>query len=271
MLNRKGIRSRFVETSLGKLHYYEVKGSGPRGTIVLQHGIASSGAAFAPLAGSLAKAFERIVILEASGHGLSDPPPAGLTPERFYEGFVQALDGAVPERFVLLGNSLGGAVTLRFATTRPERLRAAITCSPGGASTSHEEFRELLGSFQANTHKDAITFARRLYDTPPWHLPLSAAFIGGLLRRQPILDFFQSASASDLLDPASLKNIAAPLLFIWGKGERLLPTKHRDFFLEHLPKHTVFEFPERYGHVPQVEHPRDLAERIVRFVSVEFS
>ncbi len=271
MLNRRGIKSRFVETTLGKLHYYELTGTGPRGTIVLQHGIASSGAAFAQLAQSLAMAFERVVMIEAPGHGLSEAPQAGLTPDRFYEGFVQALDQVVPERFVLFGTSLGGAATLRFATTQPQRLRAAIACSPGGATTSHEEFRELLGSFRATTHREAITFARRLYDTPPWHLPVSAAFIGGLLRRQPILEFLQAASANDLLDPGALKRIAAPLLFIWGKGERLLPNKHRDFFLEHLPKHTVFEFPERYGHVPQVEHPHDLAERIVRFVSVEFT
>ncbi len=271
MLDRKGFRSRFAKTALGKSHYYELKGSGPRGTIVLQHGIASSGAAFAPLAGSLAKAFERVVILDAPGHGLSDAPAGGLTPEGFYQGVVQALDEVVPERFVLVGNSLGGAAALRFASTVPARLRATVVCSPGGAPTTDEDFQQLVRGFRAETHREAMAFARRLYHVAPWHLPVSAAFIGGLLRRPPIREFFKAVSSADMLEPGSLQSIAAPLLFIWGKGERLLPDTHREFFLEHLPKHAVFEFPERYGHVPQAEHPRDLAERIVRFVSVEFT
>jgi pimeloyl-ACP methyl ester carboxylesterase len=270
MLDRKGFRSRFAKTAAGRLHYFDLKGSGPRGTVVIQHGIASSGAAFARLAGSLAKAFGRVVVPDAPGHGLSDAPADGLTPDRFYEGVVHILDEVVPEPFVLVGNSLGGATALRFASTAPKRLRATVVCSPGGAASTDAEFRALVTGFRAETHREAILFARRLYHVPPWHLPVSAAFIGALLNRPPVREFFMAASSKDFLEPVTLQGIAGPLLFIWGKGERLLPTSHRDFFVEHLPKHTVFEFPERYGHVPQVEHPRDLAERIVRFVSVEF-
>ena len=48
-------------------------------------------------------------------------------------------------------------------------------------------------------------------------------------------------------------------------GNRLLPVTHLDYFVRHLPKHTVIEQPEGFGHCPHIDAPGRLAHRIVAF------
>jgi pimeloyl-ACP methyl ester carboxylesterase len=58
-----------------------------------------------------------------------------------------------------------------------------------------------------------------------------------------------------------------PILFWWGRSERLLPGSHLAWWKEHLPAHAVFERPEGVGHCPQLDAPARLADRIASFVA----
>jgi len=50
--------------------------------------------------------------------------------DRFVEDILELLDELGVERFVLIGQSLGSAITLRFASLFPERLRGMVLCNP---------------------------------------------------------------------------------------------------------------------------------------------
>ena len=57
-----------------------------------------------------------------------------------------------------------------------------------------------------------------------------------------------------------------PLLFLWGRSEKLLPASALRYFRAHLPAHAVIEEPVGFGHTPQLEVPGRLAERVLAFL-----
>lgn len=50
--------------------------------------------------------------------------------DRFVEDLLELCEAVDVERFVLIGQSLGSAITLRFASLFPERLRGIVLCNP---------------------------------------------------------------------------------------------------------------------------------------------
>src|SRR5262249_34573534 len=86
----------------------------------------------------------------------------------------------------------------------------------------------------------------------------SAPEVRGLLR---------ATSPADLLSPEHLAALRMPVLLLWGKGERILPRHHYEFFRRHLPSHAHIEEPEGLGHAPYLDDAGAVARRILAFTS----
>ena len=68
-----------------------------------------------------------------------------------------------------------------------------------------------------------------------------------------------------MVNERQLKGLAMPTMLIWGKSEKLLPYESIDYFRAHLPPHAEVHEVAGYGHMPQMERPRDVVKRIVKF------
>ena len=266
MLRASGFQLRTVGTRVATLRYLEhtapVNSVGP---VVFLHGIASSASSFGNVLGRLRGRARRVGALDAPGHGFSDEPRERLTPEVYFESVREALDAVIGESALIVGNSLGGAMALRYAAERPAKVRAVLACSPGGAPAAEGELDDLLGRFELRTRDDARGFIKRLYHRPPWYASLLADDVHYLLTRPPVRQFFEAITPGSFLKGDELAAIRAPALVIWGKGDRLLAPKDLAFFREHLPAGARFEEPDHFGHSPQLEWPIELAERVLRF------
>ncbi|MCB9642846.1 MAG: alpha/beta hydrolase [Myxococcales bacterium] len=265
-LHRSGVQSRYIETEHGTIHAYESEGQGDLPTIVLLHGISSSATSFGRLFGPLRKSHRRVIALDALGHGFSQVPKSPLHPELIFGGLHEALQVLCEEKFVLFGNSMGGAMALRFALDHSERLRALILSSPAGAYMDVEEFRDFLTQFSMEKRATAKAFVQKLYHRVPWY----GSFLVPALRQQflrpQILQFFHAAAPDQLFSPEELASLKPTTLFLWGESERLMRPEHLAYFEEHLPSNAIIERPEKVGHCPHIERPEDLAKRIVAFV-----
>lgn len=135
----------FVAVAGGRLHYRESRPSAEtRGTVVLIHGASS---AHADLLATLGPdlGHYRVVAFDRPGHGWSEriAGDAMADPARQASILMQGLDAIVPERFVLVAHSLGGAAASRIALDRPERLRGLVLLGavthpwPGGIAWYH--------------------------------------------------------------------------------------------------------------------------------------
>lgn len=111
---------------------YERVGAGPG--VLFTHGFAASSRMFSAQLAALAPTHAAIA-WDMRGHGASDYPgdPAAYSTPLVMEDIGALLDANGIERAVLVGHSVGGYLSLRFALLHPERVRALVVsnCAPG--------------------------------------------------------------------------------------------------------------------------------------------
>jgi pimeloyl-ACP methyl ester carboxylesterase len=106
-----------------RLHYDVHPGDGPY--LLLVHGFLSSRAQWLPNIGALS-AVARPVVVELWGHGRSPSPEDALayTPEAYGRQFEVIRQDLGVERWLVIGQSLGAAITLRYSLDYAERVIA---------------------------------------------------------------------------------------------------------------------------------------------------
>lgn len=220
--------------------------------IVLIHGFASDATSWAPLEASLKH--RPLIRIDLPGHGRS--------PKLRIDSFAdlvrevrRAFDGLGLEQAHLIGHSLGGAVSLALADTRPRSLSSLTLIAPAGLGPDING-RALAG----------ICAATRAESLAPWLRALVAnedlitdAYVRLAMagRAEPNLRAAQSALA-DVLFPdgvqafdlrAALDRVEIPTRVVWGKQDAIIPWKHA----LRAPGRVALHLFDGIGHMPQIE------------------
>jgi pimeloyl-ACP methyl ester carboxylesterase len=267
---RRTLVARGVSSSLARLggqpvHYYalEKRGAGP--PIVLIHGLAGSANGFYKLFFGLARRFRRVLAPDLPGHGFSPLPLHGPNSVRAQvDVLVEFLEKVAAEPCVVVGNSLGGAMAMTLAAEQPARVRALVLVSPAGARFTREQLVELERAMDIRTVEEARRFTRRLFHRVPLSMHLFAAELRKMYGIPPVKAAFADAKELGHLSPEVLAKIRTPTLLLWGGSDRLLPEQSVEYFRAHFSAARVEVVP-RFGHVPQMERPRELLSRILAF------
>jgi pimeloyl-ACP methyl ester carboxylesterase len=265
-LNRRGFLSRVIETERARLHAYDAAGGGKLPTAVVLHGIGSGATAFGATLARIRPHVRRLVALDLPAHGFSSPPSVRLTPEALFDIVKDAIDRVVPEPFILMGNSLGGALALRYAVDRSDQVLGLVLCSPAGARIAEEEWEALKHDFKIESAKQARRLLARLYHRTPWYMPAIAVGFRDVMMRPHIRDLLETATLDDLPTPERLAALTMPVLLVWGRSERILPPSSLAYFRRALPPHAMVEEPAGFGHCPHFDDPKRLAKRVVEFM-----
>ena len=266
LVRMKGWKSRFIETSDGSIHLFDIRGRGHLPPILLLHGLGSRSADYALLIRHLKPLTRRLIVPDVPGHGLSRVPAGGLRPELMESSLLAAVDEVLEEPAIVIGNSMGGLAAIRFARMRPERVAAMVLASPGGAPMDEDELQELLSIFQMKTHREALHFVDRMLGRPSLIRHLLAVGVRGRMSSRGPRELMAKITPQHMLPPADLQRIIAPTLLFWGADDEVLPTRSLDFFRRHLPQHTVIETPDRFGHSPFVDDLRGFSRRVESFL-----
>lgn len=264
-LRRRGIRSTKLSTALGRVRVMSGPGSGTLPPMVFVHGLGASSASFAPVILRVMPHTKQVLALDLPGHGWSEVPNAALAPDRMAEAVTDALDRVLEEPAILCGNSLGGLMVLEYARRRPARVAGLVLLSPGAAPMSDEEIAAVRRAFHMKTTKEARAFLERVYHRMP---PIAALFARDTRARMMsavVQGILASIGSDHAAKPEHVRALPMPILFVWGRSERLLPASGLRYFREHLPRHAEIEEPEGVGHCPQLDDPGWLAKRIVEF------
>lgn len=264
VLRTSGAQSHWIPTSVGRIHVYELAGTG-FGTFVLLHGMGATATAYTVLARRLRKHARRVLLVDLPGHGRSSEPPQGLDVSGLGGGLKEALDGllASDERAVVLGNSLGGAAALRYALGSPERVGALVLTSPAGAPLSDEEHAAIRRTFALRTREDARRFFQDLLHAPPWYFRALEASLVEQLGRPFIQSFLDAVRPEDFFTEEELARLAAPVTLLWGRSDRILPRSILEFYRRALPPSAQLEELDAVGHSLHMERPGLLLRRLL--------
>jgi pimeloyl-ACP methyl ester carboxylesterase len=251
-----------IETELGTVHAV-VHGQGP--DIVLIHGVTDSVLTWHELRAELGGA--RVHAIDLPGHGLTDVPAAMPTPRDMARWVRAYLDAAGVERAVLVGWSLGGAVSVELAAMDQARVHALVLIGAAAVPIQLPLSLRLLtwplsGELMPSIGDSPLlcrvsmrdTYGKRFVPSAAvleryflaWGVTERAPFIRAFLRS---LDFDQTAQR--------LPEIAMPAWVIHGAQDRLVPARAGRQLAEHLPNARL-EILEDVGHCPHLERPESV-------------
>ena len=180
----------------------------------------------------------------------------------------RVLEGA-PERFVLLGFSMGGFVAREIALTAPDRVEAMVLVATSARATSPQEHARkeaILAQLEESGFKGMSrkALARGIHPDHPdrdalvARLKAMGADLGGDVMARQL-----RATRED--GYGDLPKIAAPTLVIAGRQDMLRPMDELERLAAGIPD-AQFEVFEDCGHMVPLEQPDQLAESITAFL-----
>jgi len=268
----RGVSSTVVGVRGHLVHHYALEGTGTGPPVVLVHGLGGNAGGFSRIFFGLAKRFRRVLAVDLPGNGFSPLPEGGPLPLQSQFGvLVDFCQTVVREPAFVVGNSLGGAMSVMLAHGFPQLVRALGLISPAGAHVDEKRLADTLAGLQVHNSAEARALLRRLFHRAPLPALILAPEIKKLYGRPAVRALFAELAkgAASSLDPSFLRALEMPTLLIWGQSEKLLPFEGIDFFKAHLPPHARVQIVKGFGHVPQVERPRELTRRLLAFADDE--
>lgn len=266
--------SRTVQTASGEIHYHEAGEGFP---IVMLHGSgpgATGWSNFHPNMAVLADNF-RVIAPDMPGWGKS--APVSYEDRDHVKAAVDLLDALGIERAAFIGNSMGGATTLKVAARHPDRVTHVVTMgsgapgprvnSPGGAPTEglkvlHRGYREpsvetMKALCEIMAYDQAFAtdeLAKQRYEAcaaRPDHIANFAAGFGRPRRGEATLE-----------DIASIKQ---PSLIVHGRDDRVVHFEAGLRLVSTIANSRLLLL-NRCGHWAQLEHADEFNRVVNDFV-----
>jgi pimeloyl-ACP methyl ester carboxylesterase len=243
------------------------------------HGLGGTKVSFLPTVAALADN-HRVIAMDLPGFGDSEKPLTAAYDAPYFAGAVEALlDELAIERAHLIGNSMGGRVSIEMGLLRPERTRKIALLSPALAWLRSRRWRWLLqaplpklGLIQPAPRVITEPIVRNL--VPGGRNGWSAAgvdeFLRSFLTPRGRVAFYEAARNIYLDKPhgeggfwTRLAEMSPDTLFIWGRQDQLVPIAFMKHVERALPAARHLELD--CGHVPQLEAPKETHRAIREF------
>jgi pimeloyl-ACP methyl ester carboxylesterase len=134
--------------------------SGAKPAIFCLHAIGHGGSDFARFERAFADRY-RVISVDWPGQGASGPDTKPASALRYAELFGQLVQQLGTKSIVVLGNSIGGAVAIRYAAAHPENTRALVLTDSAGLDSNPGGFLPSLvighyqSKFEAGARGDA--------------------------------------------------------------------------------------------------------------------
>jgi cation diffusion facilitator CzcD-associated flavoprotein CzcO/pimeloyl-ACP methyl ester carboxylesterase len=222
--------------------------------------------------------------LDLPGFAYSDRVPgkaslaalAGVLP-----GFLDLV--GVTDPLPVIGNSLGGAVAMNFATAHPERVSALILVDSAGFGTEVTIVLRVLAikpvgvMLMRPSRKNAARTVDGIFYNKEFvtdeRIDRTMALSSRPAHARTLLDLVQELGTfRGIREPwrtqllADVGTLDIPVLIVWGDHDHVLPAAHLEAAAQALPAARIHLF-QRSGHMPQIEHPDEFAGVVRDFLA----
>lgn len=280
----------------GPVHYIDYGGKPDGPLVVCVHGLGGSAISF-DLIATLLAAECRIYAVDLVGHGRTPVLGRSATVGANRRVVDHFLSDVVGEPAILIGNSMGGLISLLQASKRPESVAGLVLIGPALPLTGLVlkdarralEFAVLalpgIGTTVVSlwtrfaSAERQVTRMMRLVAKDPTQIPddfrRAAAALAEERRRLPgNPNALVQAARSVVFVIGSpwyatqLEGVAAPVLLIHGQHDRLVSIRQADAAAQKFDSWR-FEIMDHVGHVPQLEDPGLVAATILEWMFEE--
>jgi pimeloyl-ACP methyl ester carboxylesterase len=240
--------------------YTDTGGTGP--TIICLHAIGHGARDFEDLSRRLSPQY-RVIALDFPNQGNSGPdsqPASGTRYTEILSGFIDKLNLSSP---TLVGNSIGGAVAIRYASLHPDHVTSLVLCDSAGLQSPNWIARIFIGGFVqffAAGRRGAFWFPwafSRYYSQVLKAAPAREErqrIVRSAYETAPTLEeaWRSFARTDESLFPV-LPQVRCPVLVAWAKDDFVLPLKDNAPAFDRFPNHRVETF--EGGHAAFLEDP----------------
>lgn len=261
-----------------RIHYHDV-GPADGQPILFFHGSGPGASGYSNFKlnyPAFAEAGYRCIVPDLQGYGLSDKPEDAEYINDYFVDTMQALADEIGlnangQKITLLGNSLGGAIAIGYALSRPDEVQRLILMAPGGVE-EREAYFEMEG-----IKKMVELFARG---------PMDASIMRDLLQ----LQLFDASQIADdtvaervaicadqprtVLSTMRVPNytdrlgeITAPTLGFWGVNDQFNPPVTGSQKIAQGIPNCRMVLVNRCGHWVMVEHQEEFNRTCLAFLA----
>lgn len=213
-----------------RIHYLDI-GEGP--VVVFLHGSGSGASGHSNFNGNYQFLVEngfRVIVIDHVGYGYSSKPiDVDYHINFFVECLRQTLESIGLEKYTLIGNSLGGAIALRYTVDYPQNVSRLLLMAPGGIEEQENYFT-----------MPGMQLMKEVFTSPDPITPevmkdfFKKAFVVNedCIEDQLVQERWESMQTQNphvvqtMVVPNmthELKNIECPILGFWGMSENMMP------------------------------------------------
>lgn len=271
------IEGKFADAAEGRVHYQDW-GNGP--AVILIHGGGPGAYGYSNYRKNIGplSVRNRVIVVDLPGYGQS---PMRAQPEGFVVSLANAvrdvMDHAGIPTASLVGNSLGGMTSLRFAIDTPERVDKLILMGPGGGLPMFSPFpteglQRMLAFYDGDGPTleklsritDLLVFDRASITPDLLEERLRLCRLPETMANPPLRSLM--AHPKDALWSQGVEKIASPTLIIWGADDRVIPLD-AGFILRKLIPNADMHIFSKCGHWAQWERPDEFNSLVDNFVN----
>lgn len=273
--------SEFLTLSDGVKIHYRDEGLPDGDVLVLTHGFAASLHTWEPWVERLAGDY-RIISLDLPGHGLSRNPIASkMNPGYFGETIAEMTMQLGIDKFVLVGNSMGGATAWQFALEYPDRLEGLVLVAASGWPNEGDEDQPLIFRLLGNPVARALI--KDLDTSGLVKSGLEGSFFDSSFATEEMIERYVSLARAPghregILTMTTQRDdrvsataelvgqIAVPTLILHGREDNVVPSDGAGKFAAAIEGAELIVY-EQVGHLPQEEIADQSAADLVDFLT----
>lgn len=239
ILSQFPFEQQYINTSFGKT-FMLTSGQESNPPIILLHGSCSNSAFWFPELMALSENY-RVYGVDIIGEaGNSEEYRPDLNSNDFALWMKDVLDGLGIEKTILMGNSLGGWMALKFATNYPQRVSKLVLLASAGLADVRQQFISNV----AQNKKDDGT------------VPVDSTILGEQNIPKEVLDFMNLIAESynpiqhvPVYGDEQLQRLNMPILFIDGENDVIIDVVKSAQRLSRLVPWAQINLLKNCGHV----------------------
>lgn len=239
VLGRFPFQQRYVETAFGRTFILKA-GHASNPPVVLLHGSCTNSAFWFPEIMALSTQFMVYAVDIIGEAGNSEEYRPDLTSDAFALWMKDVLDALCLERTVLIGNSLGGWMALKFATTYPERVSKLILIASAGLAQIRPQF--LINAEQARQAGGTVPVSPDILTEQS--IPKEVLEFMNL-----IVENYDPIQDLPVYADEELQRLTMPILFLDGEEDVIIDAEKSAYNLSRLVPTAVIRLLPNCGHM----------------------